>query len=389
MDPHDDDIEISFFDDEPATTEAASSRVRLPRRGGQGTGGGRPRRPQRPPRPVAPVLRLLTAVVVAIVVLVVFGLLIQSCASTSKHDAYAHYMTQVGQVAHASAQDGQQVASALTTPNAKVVTLATKLDGIAAQEQQNVVAARRLDPPGRLRTQNMQLVDALLLRVNGTQKLAEAFRATASSKSSNDGALLLEQANRLLASDVVYDDLFRGPSNAVMKQQGVVGVTVPESHYVASPDELTLAYWSGTLQRLRGGSTSSGSSNPNAIHGTNIESTKVEPGGQTLSAASGALNTVTASTNLAFLVDVHNGGTAQEVRIGVTLTIQKPQGSIVKTQTIPVINPGKDITLRFPIAESVPFAVKTSVKVDVATVPHEKDAANNTATYPVIFSLGG
>jgi hypothetical protein len=37
----------------------------------------------------------------------------------------------------------------------------------------------------------------------------------------------------------------------------------------------------------------------------------------------------------------------------------------------------------------VPFGLTSRIKVDVATVPHEKDASNNTATYPVVFSLGG
>jgi hypothetical protein len=391
MDPRDDDIEISFFDDEPPTTEASSSRVRLPRRGGSGTGGA-PRRPSGPSRGMTPILRLGAVVVVAVVVLVFFGLLIQSCASTSKHTAYSNYMNRVRVLAASSQSDGQQVASALTTPGLKVATLADKLDAIANQERQNVAAAQKLAAPGRLRPQNTQLVEALQLRVNGTQHLADTFRATATSKSGDDSSLLLQQANRLLASDVVYDDLFRGPARATMQQQGVLGVTVPESHYVTSPDETTKTYWSYVLQRLRGttssgGSSSGSTSSSNAIHGTNIESTQAEPGGKTL--ASDTLNTVTASPNLAFVVTVHNGGTAQEVRIAVTLTIQKSPKSIVKTQTIASINPDQNVPVRFPIAEEVPFGLTSHIKVDVATVPHEKDASNNTATYPVVFSLGG
>jgi hypothetical protein len=36
----------------------------------------------------------------------------------------------------------------------------------------------------------------------------------------------------------------------------------------------------------------------------------------------------------------------------------------------------------------VPFAQKTTVLVDVAPVPGERNATNNKASYPVIFSLG-
>jgi hypothetical protein len=386
MDPRDDDIEFSFFEDEPATTEAASTRVRLPRRGGRGTGMRRP--PQ--PKNLTPLLRLLGAIGIAIAVLVFFGLLIQSCASTSKHDAFAHYMEKVTAIAHGSAADGQQVATALTTPGVKVSSLASKLDGIAEQERQNVTAAERLNVPGRLRDENTRFVEALQLRVNGTQGLADTFRATASSKASSDAALLLDQAKRLSASDVVYDDLFKGPVNTIMKQQGVVGVQAPDSHFLSSDDQLSQNYWTLALNRLRGSTTSTGSkggsTSSGGLHGTNIVSTKAMPGGQTLSTDS--LNTVTATADLAFAVTVHDGGDSQEVHIAVTLTIEKAQGSIVKNKTIDVINPGQDVTLTFPIAEQVPFAQKTNIKVDVASVPHEANVSNNSETYPVIFSLG-
>jgi hypothetical protein len=95
MDPNDDDIQFDFFEDEPPTTEARS-RVRLPRRGGaprmRGSGG--------PPRNPTPVLRLLALLAILVAALVFFGLLIQSCASTSKHDSYKNYMGKVGTIAH-------------------------------------------------------------------------------------------------------------------------------------------------------------------------------------------------------------------------------------------------------------------------------------------------
>ena len=71
-----------------------------------------------------------------------------------------------------------------------------------------------------------------------------------------------------------------------------------------------------------------------------------------------------------------------------TLTIQKPSKPIVRTQTIDVINPGQDKVVTFSDLGGVPFARKTTLSVDVATVPAEQDAANNKASYPVIFSLG-
>src|SRR3954447_17734437 len=142
MDPRDDDIDFDFFEDEPATTEAQStSRVRLPRRGGRGTG---MRRPAGPPHGLTPLLRLLAAIVVLVALFVIFGLLIQSCASTSKHDAYASYMSDAAKIAHSSQDDGAAVANALTTAGAKATAIAANLTGIADQERQNVAQAQKL-----------------------------------------------------------------------------------------------------------------------------------------------------------------------------------------------------------------------------------------------------
>ena len=203
MDPRDDDIQFDFFDDEPATTEAqSSSRVRMPRRGGGR--GAFPRRPAGPPHGLTPLLRLLGLIVVIVVVLVFFGLLLQSCASTSKHDAYQHYMTRVGTIAKSSEDDGTAVANALVTPAAKATSLGATLSGLAEQERQNVAAATRLNPPGPLRDQNQQLIEALQLRVSGVQGLADTFTSNPQSKATGEAQLLSEQGDRLLASDVSW-----------------------------------------------------------------------------------------------------------------------------------------------------------------------------------------
>ena len=71
------------------------------------------------PRNLTPVLRLLALLAIVVAVLVFFGLLIQSCASTSKHDSYKSYMDKVATIAHSSEEDGTAVANALITPGVK------------------------------------------------------------------------------------------------------------------------------------------------------------------------------------------------------------------------------------------------------------------------------
>ncbi|HVU76366.1 MAG TPA: hypothetical protein VHC67_02200 [Gaiellaceae bacterium] len=380
----DDDIQFDFFEEEPATTEAQSSqRVRLPRRGGSGSG--MRRRPAGPARGMTPILRLLGAVLVLVILLLVFGLLIQSCASTSKSTEYKNYMDDVARIAHSSQDDGTAVANALTTPGKKAADIAGTLTGIAAQEQQNVAQAERLDPPGPLRPANQQLIEALRLRVNGVQGMATVLSGydSKTSKNSEVASALASQGDRLLASDVVWSDLFQAPVRTQEQADGVTGAAPPDSKFVQNRQLVTESSMTPFLQRLSGVTTSGGK--PTGLHGTNLVGTKAEPGGQTLS--TGTVNTVTATTNLAFAVTIEDSGDSQEVGIKVTLTIQQ-NPVISKTTTISVINPGQQKTVTFTNLGQVKFAQKENVQVDVSPVPGEVKVDNNKATYPVIFSLG-
>jgi hypothetical protein len=381
MGPTDDDIQFDFFEDEPATTEVQQpQRSRLPRRGGTSS---RLRRPTGPPRNLTPLLRLGALVVGLIVLLVVFGLVLQSCTSTSKHARYDHYLGKASTIAKSSADDGAAVANALITPGAKAADLNQKLLGIAEQERQNVAAAMKLDPPGPLRDENNHLIEALELRVSGTQGLAKAFTQTAGSTKSSDAEILAQQGDRLVASDVVWDDLFQQPTKDELGKQGVVGVSVPESHYVANHDLVSAQSMAALLARI---SSAGSGTTPTGLHGTNIVETKALPSGKTLSESQ--QNTVNGvSTNLAFAVTIQDSGNFQEAGIKVTLTIQQ-KNPIVKTQTIQLINPGQTKTLTFSNLGEVTFAIPAHVNVDVKPVPGETKTDNNKASYPVLFSLG-
>ncbi len=389
--PPDDDIEFDFFDEEPVTAEAPQpqSRVRLPQR--------RPREPrdpgQGPPHTLTPVIRLGALVFIGIFIVLVFSLLIASCAGESKHDLYGNYMDKVATIATQSATNGRSTVSVLTSPGLDAAQIVKRLDNIAAAEQQNVDAAQKLSPPGKLRLEHGNLVQALQLRVSGVNGLSKAFAQTIGSKSKPDteAVELSEQAYRLLASDVNWEDLFQSPSKQVLEDEGVHGVKVPSSHFLAAPDLIITQH--AMAQILTRISSGGGGATPTGLHGTNIVSTAAlpnGPGGTSEVLNEGSLNTVTTSSSLVFQVTIHNGGDSQEVQIPVTLTIARPQsqgGPITKTEKVQLIDPGTDQSVTFTDLGQVPFASQTTVSVDVAKVPGETNTSNNSASYQVIFSL--
>ena len=161
-----------------------------------------------------------------------------------------------------------------------------------------------------------------------------------------------------------------------------LGVSVPDSNFVSNRDLTTERSMSLLLTRLKGASTGG---TPTGIHGTNIVEVKVLPGNQALSTST--RNTITATTDLAFVVTIDDSGDSQEVGIKVTLTIQKAQGAIVRTKTLDLINPGQQKSVTFSDLGTVPFAQTTTVLVDVAAVRGEHNTSNNKASFPAIFSL--
>jgi outer membrane murein-binding lipoprotein Lpp len=379
----DTDIEFDFFD-EPETEEA-TERVRTPRRPPPRG----PRRPVRPPAGLIPMLRLAGLIAFLILAVVLLVVLARGCASSSKHDKYQSYITDVRGIAGRSAQIGKQLNSTLAATGIKESELEAKIKGYAAQEQQEVAQARDLNPPGPLRVEHDHLIEVLGLRASGLSRLADAFRQTATAKDATTaGRLIADQARLLVASDVFWDFYFKEPTQRELERQNIRDVGgVPGSTVFPNPDLASTQAMMTVWQRVHGAATGG---TAGGKHGSALGAVKALPDGKTLTAgASATSNEITASTDLAFQVTVEDSGDFQEFNVGVTLTIQKSGKPIIKKKTIPVINAGETKTVTFTnIDINGLFGLPTTIKVDIEPVPGETTTTNNSAEYKVIFSLG-
>jgi len=379
MSERDTDIEFDFFE-EPETREAA--RPERPAR----TRPRGPRPPMRTPQGLTPLLRLVGLIAFAIVIVVLLVYAIQGCQSSGKHSKYEGYMSKVAEIATDSQRVGTRLGAVLTNRGVRPTALQSQLAGLARDEEQDADAARAIDPPGRLRQQHLRLIDALEYRYSGIVGVADALAQALRSKSTSAGTLLEVPAQRLIASDVVWDDGFKDPSRQVLRNEGVGDVRVPDSNFVKNPDFYTASTLNTLVSQLRG---TGATPRTGGLHGTNIVSTKAVPQGTELSTTNRL--TVIAGTDLGFDVTVEDSGESIEVRVPVTLTITNGSRQIGPfRRTIDVINPNEEKTVSFRNIqlEAAYFgSLSTSVKVTVQKVPGEVNTSNNTATYPVTFSL--
>jgi hypothetical protein len=368
-----DDIEFDFFE-EPDTRETPEER---PRRG--------PRPPVRPPTGLTPLLRLIGLISFAILIVLLLVLWVNGCREDKKKDAYRHYVEKVQDYGQQSQRLGRNFNQLLTTRGTKESDVESELSGLARQQEQIASAARGLNPPGRLRSEDAHMLDALDLRTNGLRGMTDAFQSTASSKNAGTaGAELAVQMQRLIASDVIWADLFKEPTKSELQRLGITGVNVPDSVFLANPDIATTASMKSLWQRIHG--TASGGGTNCTPRGTELVSTKALPSGKELSTSD--LNTIPLSTDLVFQVTVKNSGCAQEVGLRVTLTIQQSPKPIKSSKTIPLIDAGNEETVSFSAGSTVPpLDQRTSLTVEVDPVPGETRTSNNSANYPVQFSV--
>jgi hypothetical protein len=377
-----DDIDAFDFDffEEPPTEEAAQRQQ--PRRRG-------PRRPAGPPSGLTPLLRLIGLIAFAIAVVLVLVLWVQSCRSDSKREQYTEYNDDVRVVASESAAIGRNLTGAFTTRGLTQAELAKRLTNLAQQQQQGVERAREIDPPGPLREVHESSVDSLQLRAGGLQLLAQTFarapaRGTGNGQGNQAQALsarrLATQMQRLLSSDIVWDDLYRLPARGVLRQEGLFGINVPDSNFLTDPDLATARGMAPLVQRVRGATTGG---TPSGTHGNGIVQVRALPGGKVLD--EDADNTITLTPELQIEVTVENSGDAQEVQVPVRLTLQQSPEPITKTKVIPVIDPGQQVRVVFGDFDRAQIGEQTQLKVEVEPVQGEENTENNTEQFPVTF----
>jgi hypothetical protein len=381
MSEYDSDIEFDFFDDlETDESPPPSGRPR-----GQRPPGPPQDEPPEHRRGLPPAARLAGLIAFAILIIVLLVLWVQSCSGASTKSSYSNYLDKVSSLAKDSDQLGNQLSQAIATPGITATQLADKMDTLASQQQGGVDEAKKIKEPNSLTAPNTSMIDALEFRVSGLRGMASAMRGGAgSTKVTETSTALASQGQRLVASDVVWEDMFRQPTLTEMTQRNITGLTVPTSHFAEEGID-SASFWSPVVERVNGSQSSSGNTSGKAI-GTQLLSVTVLPKGTQLDPSN--LNTIVDSTDLGFVVSVKNSGDVQVASIPVTLTIKQSPKPITATVTIPLINPGATQTATFKNLPQPTFVSQTTLTVDVKPVKGETNPNNNSASYQVIFSLG-
>ena len=389
MSEHDDDIDFDFFGD--STPEPPKKRL-VRRPSGPRSGGGPPppKRPAGPPHTATPVMRLVSLIAFAIALILILIFAVKSCETSSETAAYKSYMDKVARIANDSHSVGVRLSKLLDQQVLTNVKVETDLKGLISAQEIDIQDASKLAPPGPLRQQHNQMVEALQLRRSALSGLLAVFRKTASKRGSTEAnkasVALSDQMLRGVASDVLWEDMFVKAAQDVLKREGISGVNPPSSVFVADIARATYTSMGVVWQRFHGVQPPANTSG--TLHGTSIAYVKVMPAApadQMLT--EGVTKTIKIRQDLAFVVGVENGGDFLESNIKVRLVINQKSKPISRTRTIGEIYNGAETAVVFKGPFNLSdIANKITIKVDVSPVASETNKSNNTATYEVMFT---
>ncbi|MGB0613073.1 MAG: hypothetical protein ACPGN4_02850 [Miltoncostaeaceae bacterium] len=358
---------------------------------GSGSGGGRRRSSGGGSATLqSPAARITMAVGGALVLIVVLVLVVRGCQRSALEDSYRSYMGDVTTIVTASGKESDSLQEILQNKNgAKAPELQVQVRDLAGKAEGLVGQAEALSSPDSLTAANQSLVTALQYRVTGLKALADSLPSVVDSKNrAYASATLASAMQRFLASDVIYQDSFVGPSKRALADAGITGVQVPDRQFFLSGVRADQASPTGAAQLIpalqRTGTADTATGTTGVLRGTGIAGVQALPQGVELQA--GSDTEIQASDKLEWQVTVENSGDATETNVVVRATFASdasPKDAQTVEKEIASIARGEQQSVTLPGPKSPTFGEDSVLKVEVVPVPGEEKTDNNRAEYPV------
>jgi murein L,D-transpeptidase YcbB/YkuD len=134
-------------------------------------------------------------------------------------------------------------------------SLRVEVEGLLRQQQTAYTELESVSPPPRLRIEQEQALTAFRMRSNGLLGLIAALHGAKASV-----AAVSTQAERFIASDVLWQTFFVEPAAAELAREGVKNLAPPPSTFLSSPDSVSPAALAADFARGAPSATGSGPS---------------------------------------------------------------------------------------------------------------------------------
>jgi hypothetical protein len=306
-----------------------------------------------------------------LLILIVLG--VKGCLDARANRELSDYARNVAQIVEETQQTSKSFFERLEDPGGASVT--DFVDQVNADRSAVDAYAARIDDlsaPGDMSSAQSNLELSYQLRASAMDEIAEKMStALADSGAEKAMATITRQMQKLLASDVIYEQVVRPEVDGVLATNDISDSDLPESTFLANEKWLEESTVSDALSAVSGGSSSTVS----GVHGTEISAVTVNE----TELIEGAPTTISGAEGVVVEVGVRNPLESTENGINVAVTYE---GNTVKGEIdeLPAGETGTAVISLTPTPSG-----EVTIDVEVEAVPGEEVLENNEATYSLLI----
>jgi len=305
-----------------------------------------------------------------LLILIVLG--IKGCLDARANRELSDYARNVTQIVEETQQTSKSFFERLEDPGTLSVT--DFVDQVNADRSAVDTYAARIDDlgaPGDMSTAQSNLELAYQLRANAMDEIADKM-STALGDAGAEKAMegIARQMQKLLASDVVYEQVVRPEVDNVLASNGISGSDLPKGSFLPDGKWLEEGTVSDALSAVSGGSTSDVS----GVHGTELSGVVVNE----TELVEGAPSTISGEEGVEVEVNVTNQGESTESGVTVAVTYE---GTIVKGE-INELPAGETGTALIPLTP--PPSGEVTLEIEVEAVDGETITENNEGSFSLV-----
>jgi hypothetical protein len=330
-------------------------------------------RPKRRPERQQIVLRRALALGGGLLLLILIVLGVKGCLDARANRELGDYARNVTQIVEETQHTSKSFFERLEDPGTLSVT--DFVDQVNADRSAIDTYAARIDDlstPGDMSRAQGNLELAYQLRASAMDEIAEKTDdALGDAGAERATEAIARQMQKLLAADVIYEQVVRPEVDAVLADNGVSDSDLPKSAFLPDEKWLDPSTVSDALAEVSGGS----SADVSGVHGTEIAGVLVNE----TELIEGAPTTIVGEEGVNVEVSVRNPLESTENGIGVSVTYE---GATV-TEEIDELPAGETVTAVIPLTPAPSGEV--TLDIEVEAVPGEEVLENNEATYTLLI----
>jgi hypothetical protein len=306
-----------------------------------------------------------------LLILIVLG--VKGCLDARANRELSDYARNVAQIVEETQQTSKAFFERLEEPGDASVT--DFVDQVNADRSAVDTYASRVDDlsaPGDMSHAQSNLELSYQLRASAMDEIAEKL-STALGEAGAEKAMagIARQMQKLLASDVIYEQVVRPEVDGVLASNGISDSDLPKSTFLADEKWLDESTVSEALGAISGGAAT----NVSGIHGTELSGVTVNE----TELIEGAPTTIAGAEGVEVEVSVVNQGESTENGVNVAVTYE---GTTVKGE-INELPAGETGTALIPLTPAPSGEV--TLEIEVEKVPGETLTENNEATYTLLI----